>query len=81
MSARLVRQIEEQAKGRKDKPVVLYMKSGRIFEGKLGKIDAPNGTVEIKVEVTAGGFVIESWTALVATEAIEAVSPRWEEAA
>lgn len=78
MSARLVRQIEEQAKGRKDRPVVLFMKSGRTYEAELGRVDSPNGTVEIKIK---DGVTHKFWTALVATEAIEAVSPRWEEAA
>lgn len=78
MSARLVRQIAEKGKGRHAMPVVLFMKSGRTYEGDLGKIDAPNGTVEIKIK---DGVTHRLWTALVDTDSIEAVQPRWEGAA
>ena len=78
MSARLIRQIEKQASDLFTKPVILFMRSGRTFEGELGKVDSPSGTVEVRIEDKANG---RTWTILVATEAIEAVSPRWEEAA
>ncbi|MBD9511572.1 hypothetical protein IB265_32980 [Ensifer sp. ENS10] len=78
MSSRLVKQIAEMGKSRHTRPVIVYMKSGRSFEGNLGTIDVPNGTVEIEVK---DGISHKIWTVLVGTESIEAVSPRWEKAA
>lgn len=78
MSVRLVRQIQEQAKNRIRKPVAIFMTSGRTFEGELGKIDVPNATVEIKVH---DPVTRKNWTALVNTDFIEAISPRWQETA
>lgn len=78
MSTRLVKQIHERAKGRDSKPVAIFMRSGRAFEGELGKIDVPNGTVEIKVYDPG---TRKNWTALVNTDLIEAISPRWQETA
>jgi hypothetical protein len=73
MSARLVRQIVEEAKGEKYKPVVVFTKN-RTYEGEMLKADIPNGTIEIRVK---DGITAKFWTALIDIDHIEAISPRW----
>lgn len=77
MSARLVRIVREQAERVKEseREVCIYTKT-RTFVGKIVKTDFTANVLEILVIAPDG-----DWRTLIAMEAIEAIQPRWKEAA
>ncbi|SOC90056.1 hypothetical protein SAMN05216358_0075 [Rhizobium sp. AN5] len=77
MSARLVKIIREQAETVKpDKREVCVYTKTRSFTGVITKADFTNNVLGIRVVAPDG-----DWHTLIAMEAIEAIQPRWEDAA
>ena len=77
MSARLVKIVREQAEAYKaeEREICVYTKT-RTFIGTITKTDFTNNVLEICVAAPDG-----NWRTLIAMEAIEAIQPRWKEAA
>lgn len=77
MSARLVKVIKEQAEAVEDdkREVCVYTRS-RVFIGTIAKADFTNNILELRVVEPNG-----NWRTMIAMEAIDAIQPRWKEAA